>query len=192
MNVLPETAHAPRLTLRRWREDDADALSEATVESVDHLRPWMAWAASEPVSRDERLAKTRTWEQTWAEGADVGIGAFLDGLVVGSGGLHRRGGPDSLQIGYWIRPSQTRRGFATEITGALTTAAFTVEGIERVEIHHDKANVASRGVPERLGYEFTGERRDEIVAPAEVGVDCGWVMTRSRWASLLAGGSVTA
>jgi hypothetical protein len=33
----------------------------------------------------------------------------------------------------------------------LTNAAFTVPEITQVEIHHDKANVASAGVPRSLG-----------------------------------------
>lgn len=186
MRVLPESTPAPRLTLRRWVESDVDAFAEAIAESVEHLRPWMAWAANEPVDRDEHLARIRRWEQTWAEGGDVGIGAFLDGRVVGSGGLHWRAGPDTLEIGYWTRPSCTGLGYATELSAALTSAAFTVDGIDLVEIRHDKANIASQRIPERLGYEFVGEQPDEIGAPAEVGIDCRWAMTRDRWATLQA------
>ena len=36
--------HAP-VTLRRFRADDLDALFQAVTESLDHLRPWMPWAA---------------------------------------------------------------------------------------------------------------------------------------------------
>jgi RimJ/RimL family protein N-acetyltransferase len=60
--------------------------------------------------------------------------------------------------------------------------AFAVDGIERVEIHHDKANVASAGVPRRLGFTFEGETQDSITSPGEVGIDCRWTMTRQDWA----------
>jgi len=43
----------------------------------------------------------------------------------------------------------------------LTDAAFQIPGIERVEIHHDKANVASSGVPRKLGFELVEEVPDE-------------------------------
>ena len=36
--------HAP-VTLRRFRAEDVDALFGAVTESLDHLRPWMPWAA---------------------------------------------------------------------------------------------------------------------------------------------------
>jgi hypothetical protein len=37
--------HGP-VTLRRYRPDDLDALFGAVTESLDHLRPWMPWAAA--------------------------------------------------------------------------------------------------------------------------------------------------
>lgn len=181
MAVLPETFTSPRLTIRRWVEADVDRLAEAVTESLEHLRPWMAWVPNEPMSREDRVANIREWSAAWADGGDVTAGVFHQGRVVGGSGLHRRAGPDTLEIGYWIHPQFKRRGFATEVAEALTSAAFTVEGIERVEIHHDKANVASRGVPMTLGFEFTGETPDGVAAPNEVGIDCSWVMTRDRW-----------
>ena len=52
--------------------------------------------------------------------------------------------------------------------------------IERVEIHHDKANIASAGVPRSLGYTFAGETLDAVTSPGEVGIDCRWVMRPRR------------
>lgn len=97
-------------------------------------------------------------------------------------GSRRRGdGPGGLEIGYWIHPAFTRRGFATEVSDSLTDVGFTVDHIERVEIRHDRTNVASGGVPPRLGYEFVEERARPIEAPAETGIDCVWAMTKDRW-----------
>ena len=46
---LPDHVESPRLTIRRWNAGDADALSAAILASVHHLRPWMPWAADEPI-----------------------------------------------------------------------------------------------------------------------------------------------
>jgi ribosomal-protein-serine acetyltransferase len=178
---LPETMPSPRLTLRRWLAADAEALSAAVEENLDHLRPWMPWISSEPLSPSDRLALIKQWEEEWERGGDVVIGAFLDGVVVGSSGLHRRRGAGVLEIGYWVRADHTRNGIATEISSALTTAAFTVPYIDRVEIHHDKANVASAGVPRRLGYTFVDETQDSVTSPGEVGIDCRWMITKHEW-----------
>jgi ribosomal-protein-serine acetyltransferase len=143
----------------------------------------MPWIQAEPLSPEDRLALINKWQADWEEGGDMVIGAFLDMEVVGSTGLHRRRGPGVLEIGYWVHVDHIGKGYATEIADALTTAAFTVAGIERVEIHHDKANVASAGVPRRLGYTVADETADEITSPGEVGIDCRWLVTRQQWAA---------
>jgi RimJ/RimL family protein N-acetyltransferase len=179
---LPDCIPAPRLTLRRWLPDDGPDLAAAVLQNLDHLRPWMPWIQVEPQTPEDRLALINTWQADWEDGGDMVIGAFLEGEVIGSAGLHRRRGPRVLEIGYWVHVDHIGRGYATEIAEALTTAAFTVAEIERVEIHHDKANVASGGVPRRLGYTFVDETPDSVTSPGEVGVDCRWLITRDQWA----------
>lgn len=181
MEQLPDTIASPRLTLRRWVAADAADLSAAVSASLEHLRPWMPWIAAEPISLIDRMALIDQWQTEWQRGGDVVIGALLDGVIVGSTGFHRRRGPGALEIGYWVHSDHTRKGFATEIAASLTNAAFTVPDIERVEIHHDKANIASAGVPRGLGYTFAGETLDAVTSPGEIGIDCRWVMTRDDW-----------
>jgi RimJ/RimL family protein N-acetyltransferase len=182
---LPETMASDRLTLRRWVPDDAAALCAAVEENLEHLRPWMPWIAGEPKTVEARVALINQWTNEWERGGDVVVGALLDGIIVGSTGLHRRRGPDVLEIGYWVDHRYVRQGIATELSSALTTAAFTVPGIERVEIHHDKANEASAGIPRSLGYTRMDETKVAVTSPGEVGVDCRWQVTREEWARLL-------
>jgi RimJ/RimL family protein N-acetyltransferase len=175
--ALPETLTGHGVTLRRWRPTDAETLSRAVVESIEQLRPWMAWAANEPLTVGQRRALIAGWERT----GDAGFAVLVEGQLAGSASLRPRGGPDTLEIGYWIRVGYTRRGIATAAARLLTDLAFTVEGVQRVEIHHDKANVASAGVPQRLEFQFVGERRDVAMAPSEVGIDCTWRVEREAW-----------
>ena len=186
MERLPDTIPSPRLTLRRWVAADAPDLSAAVTANLEHLRPWMPWIAMEPASLVDRLALIAQWQTEWERGGDSVIGAFLEGVVVGSTGFHRRRGPGALEIGYWVHSDHTRKGYATEIGAALTSAAFTVPDIERVEIHHDKANLASAGVPRSLGYTFAGETLDAVTSPGEVGIDCRWVVQRDEWIAKVA------
>jgi RimJ/RimL family protein N-acetyltransferase len=86
-----------------------------------------------------------------------------------------------LELGYWIDAAHTSRGIATEVARVLTTAALALPGVSFVEIHHDKANIASRRVPEHLGFTFVGETADEVTSPGEVGIDCAWRMDAKDW-----------
>lgn len=141
----------------------------------------MPWIESEPLTESDRLAWIEQTTKDWADGGDVILGIFLDGEVVGGSGLHRRRGPDTLEIGYWIHVDHVRRGIASESTVALSTAAFAISGIHAVEIHHDQANLASRGIPAVLGYTLIGETPDSVTSPGEIGVDCCWRVRRTEW-----------
>ncbi len=35
-----------QVILRRYREDDLDAIVQAVTDSADHLRPWLPWAVN--------------------------------------------------------------------------------------------------------------------------------------------------
>jgi ribosomal-protein-serine acetyltransferase len=177
---LPELIDGSGVILRRWTEDAADAFETAVTESADHLRPWVAWMADEPRAMGERRAMLARREQEWLNGGDVALAVIADGLVAGGCGLHWLA-PDTLEIGYWIHPSFLRRGFATTASALLTDAAFAIEGIDHVEIHHDQANVASAGIPRRLGFEFVGEQPNKHPAPSDAGTDLTWRMSREAW-----------
>ncbi len=183
MERLPDLVHSPRLTLRRWVDSDGPALSAAILDSLEHLRPWMPWVASEPVRLEDRVALIERWNTDWEQGGDLVVGIFMNGMVVGGSGLHRRRGPGVLEIGYWVHADHVRKGIASEVSEMLTTVAFTVADVERVEIHHDKANQASSGVPRRLGFTFVDETPNVVLAPGEGGIDCRWHITRADWSS---------
>jgi ribosomal-protein-serine acetyltransferase len=164
---------------------DAPTLGRIVQESLEHLRPWMPWVAQEPMSLSRRRELIAGWERAWRDGGDVCLGIFTHGQAAGSCGLHRRIGPGGLEIGYWIHPAFVRRGLATETARLLTRAALTTPGIERVEIHPDKANHVSGRIPRKLRYELVEEMPKEANAPSESGVSCRWRMTRDAWAELL-------
>lgn len=158
--------------MRSYTVDDAAALHEAILASIDHLRPWMPWASLEPLTFDQRIE--------WLRGVREAMGIFEGDTCVGGTGLHDRIGEGGLEIGYWVRADHVGRGIATEAARQVTALAFVRPGITYVEIHHDKANVRSRRVPEKLGFTLVREVPDAITAPGECGICCEWRLDRSR------------
>lgn len=181
MARLPQRIEANDLLLRRWEVSDAALQEQAITESADHLRPWMAWIADEPKSLGDRRATLARWVEEWEAGGDAVFAIFAAGEIAGSAGLHRRTGPETLEIGYWIGVRFLRRGLATRVAAMLTEAAFCVPGISGVEIHHDKTNTASEAIPRRLGFRLIGERADEPQAPGELLVERAWRLERADW-----------
>jgi RimJ/RimL family protein N-acetyltransferase len=180
---LPERVVTRRLVVRAWRVEDAEALDEAVARNLDHLRPFMPWIANEPLAVEARRALIQSWFDEWQRGGGVTYGVFHEGEVVGGSGLHRRAGPDVLEIGYWIDGRHVGKGFATELSAALVTAGFDEPGIDTVQIFHDRTNLASGRVPEKLGFRRVGERERAPVAPAETGIDVHWEIGRAEWSA---------
>jgi RimJ/RimL family protein N-acetyltransferase len=161
-----------RLVLRCWDPSDAPRLKEAVDTSLEHLLPWMPWAAQEPQSVEEKVGLLREFRGKFDLGRDFTYGIFSrdEAEVVGGTGLHTRIGPDAFEIGYWIRASRAGEGLATEATSALTRVAFELTDTERTEIRCDPANERSRAIPRKLGYteEATLRRRLNYPEPRDV------------------------
>jgi RimJ/RimL family protein N-acetyltransferase len=170
------------VTLRAFEGDEGPVLSRLVAQNLDHLRPWMPWARA-AAGLDSHVEYVRRTIDEWEQG--TGFGYWLreeaSGEMVGCAGLHRRIGPRGLEIGYWVSADRVRRGYATASARALTTAAFELPGVEWVEIHCDEANLASAGVPRRLGYVL--ERVEEVAAqaPSETGRHQVWVVDAATW-----------
>ena len=183
--VLPPLRiNTPRLVLRCWEPVDAPLLREAVDASLDHLRPWMPWAASEPASLATTIERLTRYKEAFEAGEDFVYGVFSgdESRVVGGSGLHTRVGPSALEIGYWIRAEDTGRGLATEAARALTTAGLQVPDISQIQIHCDPNNVRSRRVPERLGYRLLEVRRaDKVTSSGEPRDTMVFCVTESEW-----------
>ena len=162
----PYLIRTERLTIRCWDPRDAPLLKDALDTSLDHLRPWMPWAAREPTPLDVKVELLRTFRGRFDLGEDFvyGILARDESEVVGGSGLHTRVGHGALEIGYWIRASRVGSGLAREAAAALTVAAFRVCGVDRVEIYVDPANRASLRVPRALGFAEEATLRRRLAA----------------------------
>lgn len=160
----PYVLQSDRLIVRCWQPADAPLLKEAVDGSLDHLRPWMPWAHNEPQSVEDKVELIRSFRAQFDRGEDFVYGVFSadERTVLGGCGLHQRGGPRSLEIGYWIRADSVRCGYATEVVQLLTKAAFRACGVERLDIKVEPENLASASIPRKLGFVEEGILRRRL------------------------------
>lgn len=136
--------------LTRVRTADVAEVIAAAAANASRLRDWISWG-DDPAFRAERIgAAPADWDAHHAYLYALRLGEGRP--VIGGFSLHRRLGPDALEVGYWLDAGHTGRGLATGAAGALTSAALALPEITRVEIHTDEANLASAAVPRRLGF----------------------------------------
>jgi ribosomal-protein-serine acetyltransferase len=170
---IPERLETERLTLRATRAGMGATINEAILESFPDLRAWMPWA-QQAQSLEDSEKHCRDAQAKWhsREMIDFSFYARRDGNFVGKGGLHTIDwSVPKMEVGYWIRSSCTRRGYATEATRALVELARATLGARRVEITCNAANPASRRVAEKSGFDLEGilrgHRRDNAGALAD-------------------------
>ncbi|MFF9795122.1 GNAT family N-acetyltransferase [Streptomyces bacillaris] len=147
---------ADGLLLRPWREEDVPALLKAYDDPV--MRQWVRL----PVDTPEEAARWLELQRAgWASGTRFSF-AVTDvsrgGELVGNLALKRPGpDPERAEVGYWTAAWARGRGVAPRALEALTAwafAAFTEEGLVRLELLHQVDNVASCKVAEKSGYAF--------------------------------------
>lgn len=176
----PDTITLPGAVLLRLCATDSPALRVAVAESLDHLHPWMAWAAPGATDGDAQLEFARAAEASWTAGTEhlYLLRRAAGGPVLGSFGLHRRRGPGCLEIGYWLHVAATGRGHARAATAALVEVGLALDGVDRVEVRVDLANVRSSAVARAAGLRLDRVVEREPVAPAQSGREEVWVAGR--------------
>lgn len=176
--------NTPRLTIRCWHPSDAPQLLKAMAVGLDHLRPWLGWAAREPESLARKTARLQRYQRQFLLGRDFAYGIFdLDArTVIGGVGAHPSIGAGARELGYWIRADRLRQGMATEAVAAMVRVGFEYERLSRVEIHCDPRNIASMGVPAAAGFDEFVTLRNCVRQP-EIGPrnSCIWVLTADTY-----------
>jgi RimJ/RimL family protein N-acetyltransferase len=173
----PEILELPHGVLVRLRESHCDLMSQAVLASLDHLKPWMPWASAEAASPAAQRERCRAVQEAWASGSDYNYALRTgeSGPVIGGFGLHRRSGPEAIEVGYWLHVDYAGHGYATAAAKALTQAGLELDGVTRVEIRTDQANVKSAAIPRRLGFRLDRVFEREPEAPGECGRIQVWI-----------------
>jgi RimJ/RimL family protein N-acetyltransferase len=167
---VPSSHETPRLVLRAFRVEDAPALHDALAESVNELRQtlwFLSWIAEEPTPQSAEI-RCRKASANLLLRTDLTYLAFerASGRLVASIGLHRTDWSlPKTAVGYWVRTSETGKGYASEGVAALTSWALDKLGAKRVELVTDELNLRSRAVAKRCGFRLEGILHNTMQSP---------------------------
>jgi RimJ/RimL family protein N-acetyltransferase len=154
-----------RTSLRCLQPKHAELVSRAIEESLSHLRPWMTWAAHEPLTFEQRLERMRTNRGHFDLGSDYVYGIFDkdEQALLGVAALKMSTTVDERELGYWLHVAHTGKGLAVEAGRALVRVGFELEPLDAIEIRTDPLNQRSARVAERLS--FSGPLLDPLSYP---------------------------
>lgn len=181
-DLPPDRIVTGRLVVRRESAGDAVAIADVIDRNLVRLAPWMGWATEEATQPSAQLARIAEAVEQWDAGGmfDYGIFDLEGGAFLGKIGMHRRIGPHGIELGYWLDARAEGRGVISEAVAALIQEALKLNGIIRVEIHCDAANLRSQAVPRRLGFVLDRIEQQPIAAASETGEHMVWVYQPDR------------
>jgi RimJ/RimL family protein N-acetyltransferase len=187
MALVPNRLADEVVELSRCGFDDLVLAVQAIHESWTELHHWLLWAQEEVTlttygsAMDEHI-KFFDDNQDWR----YFIVDQRDATLVGMANLYRLSSPDRVGIGYWVRTSRTRRGYASRATRLLVATAFAyLPMVNIVEIQMDATNLASMRVPEKLGFRRVAAIRRDMRVPGHSGLSLLWELDRATWNSLV-------
>ena len=144
--------------LRPWQPADVPAVVAAYRDPG--IRQWHARSMNE----DEALAWIEAWPTRWRQESGCGWAVTSQEGVLGQISLRTVTlDAGAAEISYWVLPQARGRRVAQRALAAVTTWAFEVVGLHRIEISHSTQNQASCRVAERAGYRAEGVKRSEAL-----------------------------
>ena len=154
------TLTGPRVRLRPWRADDAEAVFAACQD--EEVQRW----TEVPVPYLREHAEGFVGEfaaQTWAAGgAQFAVETVHGGVLSGAVTLFPP--RDGVGVGgYWTVAGQRGRGYTGEALRLLSAWAFETVGLRRMELVVHPDNDGSRRVAESAGFRAEGILRQRSV-----------------------------
>ena len=152
-----------RFGIRRYQEDDVEAIYAAADESRDHVARWMSWMTPDYLEKDAKQWVSHA-VASWGESSyEHVIVEAATGRVIGSCGLNQLNKIDLVcNLGYWVSRSFLGQGAAVEAVHALKEFAFETLEYARLEIVVAESNHASCRVAEKAGAIHEGVHRARL------------------------------
>ncbi|WP_138420616.1 GNAT family N-acetyltransferase [Aquibacillus sediminis] len=144
------------VALKLIDHSDAESIFALTNQFRDYLREWLSW-----VDNTKQLSDTRSYIEGCLKGyaaqTSLTTVILVEETIVGVAGFNEINWSNkTVQIGYWLGKEYQGRGIMTKVAQALTTYAFEVIRMNKVEIRAAAGNSKSRSIPERLDFKKEG------------------------------------
>ena len=174
--------HTERLTLRPWRETDAESLF--AYASDPDVGPAAGWPPHRSIEESREIIRTvlsapRTFAVCLAA-TDEPVGSI--GLMPPRCETSRQGDGSELEVGYWIAKPFWGRGFAPEAVRAMQRYAFETLGCKALWCGYYEGNNKSLRVQQKCGFAPHHVERDvSCELMGDVRTECFTYLTCEDW-----------
>ncbi|WP_417581851.1 GNAT family N-acetyltransferase [Nitrincola sp.] len=148
------------MQFRQIQPQEAPALFALIETNRDYLRQWLPWL-DEHRSVEDTGRFIRNITQLFEQQQAFHVGLYRDEEIIGMMSIHYLDWRNrKAALGYWIGEAFQGKGRVTESCKTLINFCFNDLNLNRLEMHCAVHNIASRKIPERLGFEFEGVIRE--------------------------------
>ena len=138
--VKMTTLETDRLMLRPLTAEDAGPY--AAMRGHPEVARWLSPLAGDPIGR---------FAEGWREHGYAPWGIFLDGRLIGQGGLNYVPEFGETEVLWALHPDFQGRGYATEVAQAALAHGFGTLGLKLIFAITLVDNLASQAVMKRIG-----------------------------------------
>ena len=160
---LKEAIVANRIVLLKREHSHDEEMWDALEESREFIREYLFWVDATK-NYDDVVKATDMFFRMWEDDTEWAYDIYsLDThKLLGCIGVHRINFLNqSVEIGYWLRKSETSKGYMKEAVLALEKELFE-QGIHRISILCDVNNVNSSNVAKRSGYSLESVAKEAV------------------------------
>lgn len=135
----------------------SESMFTVIEDSKEEFAPFLPWVTDSLTLTDiEENTKTALVnfelfvDEFWFNIIEKATGHFIGAI----GFIVRDKSVPYFEIGYWLRTSETGKGYVTEAVSLVERYAFQVRCARRLEIKMAESNIKSQAVATRCGYHF--------------------------------------
>jgi [ribosomal protein S5]-alanine N-acetyltransferase len=154
------TLATPRLRLRQFRPEDADAMHECFADP-EAMRFWNTPVHTKRIETERAVRRfmdcTPSYYRFWAV-ADAATDRCLGMVNYHDGHIRNK----RVAIGYIVDPVRQRQGIGVEAVSAMLKFCFGELGLHRAQAFIHPDNAPSRALAEKLGFRFEGLLRENL------------------------------
>lgn len=167
MQEIPICLEGNKLLLKVPNINFALFMQEAIQESFHDLNFWLDWATHIPTLAECECRAANALEK-FEKRTELPFYIFSkdENYFIGRIGLHHINWDiPKFEIGYWIRTSCQRQGYAAEAVKVITHFAFDKLHANRVEIRCDENNLRSKAIAQKLAFNLEGVLHNDTLTP---------------------------
>lgn len=155
---VPEKIITPRLALYMPQAGFGKKLKMAIDEGYDDYIKWLDWPDTPPTEEEcEKECRQNHASFITREFMRYLVFEKESMTLIGRSGyppFQANWSIPQFGVGYFIRHSFRKKGFASEATLALSHMAFDFLHAKKIEIYCDRDNISSTKVPEKIGFKL--------------------------------------